>query len=368
MIMAESNYAIIKSYAQSPEIVQRFAEITGSERKANSYINSVIIAVSADDNLKECTPQSIMKSAADAANLGLDVDPRIGEAYLVPYGKNATLITGWRGLRNMAYNTGKVLYLNTNAVYEGQEWVEDQLTGKAHIEGSRKPGGEPIGYFAYLETKDHRVHTVYMTIEEIQEHKKKYAKGWNRQGSAWNTDFAKMAKKTVLRQLLMLYAELDTRAREYLMDADMDEGNWDDEFPDPAEVTKIEKPKHTNEEIIDTLYAGMKNDDEPTVIDAEYSEEVPDPEPEPAPKQKAKAKAQPKKKEQTKTNYPGSQSEYYSWIAQGKTLPHIGISDAKKALEQCKGSINDAWDLIQSWSIERTELRKRETKDQPELI
>jgi hypothetical protein len=69
-----------------------------------------------------------------------------------------------------------------------------------------------------------------------------------------------------------------------------------------------------------------------------------------------------------KTNYPGSQSEYYSWIAQGKTLPHIGISDAKKALEQCKGSINDAWDLIQSWSVERTELRKRETKDQPELI
>lgn len=370
--MTESNYAIIKTYAQSPEVLQRFIEITGSERRAKSYINSVIIAVSADDKLKECTPPSLMKAAADAANLALDVDPRIGEAYLVPYGKNATLITGWRGLRNMAYRTGKVLYLNTNAVYEGQEWVEDQMTGQAHIEGSRKPGGEPIGYFAYVETKDHRVHTLYMTLDEIHAHKEKYAPGWNRSKSAWNTDFEKMAKKTVLRQLLTTWVELSTEQRQMLegmVDYDPDYVPGED-FPDPSEVTVIEKPKQTEAEIMNDL--GYESDDD-DVEDADWDEveeqepdPEPEPEPEPQPKPKKKAKAEPKK--ETKTNYPGSQSEYYSWIAQGKTLPYIGISDAKKALEDSKGELDIAWEILQSWSKEREELRKKEKAGQDKLL
>ena len=347
--MTKDNYALVKKYAQSPEIIQRFIEITGTESRAMRYINSVIIAVSANDSLKQCTPQSIMKAAADAANLSLDVDPRIGEAYLVPYGDTATLIPGWRGLRNMAYHTGKVLYLNTNALYEGQEWVENQLTGIAHIEGT-PTSRNAIGYFAYLETKDHRIHTEYMTVEEIHQHKEKYAKGYTRNKSAWKTEFEKMAKKTVLRQLLYLWAEFDTSAMEYLDGLDdTNELSIGDDFPDPSQVTYIEKPKHTNQEILNELYPGEDNkSDDSNIADIDSTEK-------------------PSKPEVKTTNYPGSQGEYYAWVTQGE-IPYIGIKDAKEILQKSNGELDIAWEAMLSLSKDRVENKGKAKKNQPNLI
>jgi recombinational DNA repair protein RecT len=147
----------------------------------------------------------------------------------------------------MAYRTGQVAKINVGFLAEGQEWVEDQLTGDAHIEGLPK-SNKPIGYFAYLKTFSGREHSLYMTNDEINAHKEKYAQGYDRARSAWNTDFHKMAKKTVLSQLLKAWAPLDPTGTavatlEYTADAI-------DEMPEPGQVTIINPAEARDNDVI----------------------------------------------------------------------------------------------------------------------
>lgn len=353
-----SRDSIVK-YAKSPEIVQRFSEIVGDARAANIYVNSVIVAVASNERLQQCTPQSVMKSAADAAILGLSVDPNLKEAYLVPYKDQCTMQVGWRGVRNMAYNSGKVHNMNVGRIYEGQEWIEDQLTGQARIEGIAT-SKKPVGYFAYLETRDHRIHTLFMSVEDINDHKQKYSPGWNRQDSAWNKDFDKMAKKTVLKQMLYQWAELSPIAVEL---DDIENTSIGEDFPDPGEVTIIEPEKIGSRQILKELgydddegvFDDYDNSDD-DIEDAEY-QDVTEPEPEPAPAPVVKPKPAPQQKKETPTNYPGSSSEFYSMVVAGG-FPHVGVKDAKKALEAAKGELDIAYETVKNLSTEREAMNK----------
>ena len=271
--MTNNNYSAIKKYAASEEIKQIFRGIVGDDH-AEGYVYSVIVAVSASDALKECTPQSIMRSAARAASLGLSCDPALGQAHLVPYKNEATLIPGWRGIRDMAYRTGQVAKINVGYLAEGQEWVENQLTGDAHIEGNPK-NNNPVGWFAYMKTFSGREHSLYMTVDEIQKHKEKYAQGYDRARSAWNTEFHKMAKKTVLNQLLKQWAPLDPTGA-VVANLDYASGAIDD-MPDPEQVT-VTNPLEdkTNNEILDELGFGDNSSTITTqdIIDCDATEVV----------------------------------------------------------------------------------------------
>jgi len=329
--MSDKNYSLIKTYARTPEVLKIFSNILG-ERRAESFVYSVIMAVSADDNLKNCTPESIFQSASRAATLQLSVDPSVMQAYLVPYKNEATLIVGWRGYRDLAYRTGQVKRINVNALYEGQQWIEDALTGEASIEG-RPISGEVQGYFAYMQTVSGREHSLYMTNEQIQNHKVQYAKGYNRQQSAWNTSFDKMAKKTVLKQLLSMWATLDPTG---IMIESIEAMDNVDSFPTIEEVTIIEPEPRPPNEIIAEL--GFEQEE-------------------------AKAKVVQKKEEQVKDGVPKTKEEYYAAVM-AQEVPYVGIKDAQDAFKQSKENVDIAWEMIQSLSKERLEINKKGSKSQ----
>src|SRR3990167_11332743 len=102
-------YQKIKSFMRSDEVVTRFREILG-ERGASAYISSVLIAVANSDALQECSPASVMISAMRAATLHLSCDPVTGEAWIIPFGKKATFVAGYKGLTKMAIRTDKYRY------------------------------------------------------------------------------------------------------------------------------------------------------------------------------------------------------------------------------------------------------------------
>ncbi len=203
-----TNRAIV-NYARSDEMVQRFSEIVGNSRNAMAYISSVLIAVAANNKLQECSPQSIMVSAMRAATLRLSCDPSLGQAHLVPFKDKATLVVGYKGLKDMAIRTGRYRYLNVATVFEGQEVVEDQLKGIHSIEGLRNPGSKPIGYMLYFELMDGYSKTFYMTVDEIMDHGKKYSKSFSFSDSPWKTHTEAMMKKTVLRLGLTKWGYFD---------------------------------------------------------------------------------------------------------------------------------------------------------------
>lgn len=196
-----------KAFIRSETIMERFTEML-DDRRARSYVNSVVLAVASNDKLLECTHASIVTSALRAASLHLSVDPIIAQAYLVPYGGVCTLVVSYKGLRDKAINTNKYRYLHASPVYEGERVEIDRFTGAAELLGS-KLSNTIIGWQATFILYNGFRKTIYMDREEIHAHAKQYSKGYENPKGLWKTSPAKMEKKTVLRLLILHWGELD---------------------------------------------------------------------------------------------------------------------------------------------------------------
>lgn len=247
----------LKDYARSQEVVGRFVELVGSMSAANAYITGVLMQVAERPELRNCTPQSIIGAALRAATMRLWTDPALGQAYIVPYKDKATLVVGYKGLIAMAQRTNKYRHINATSIDDGEEVIEDKLRGLHQVKRI-KPGTRTVGYLAYFAMTNGFERSLYMTREEVQEHAKKYSKSYNRSDSPWQTEFDKMAQKTVLRQLLLRFGQLDPIMRDAL--AGEDEAVIDGEFelPDANDMTlpeqEEEKPPRSAEQAIEELF------------------------------------------------------------------------------------------------------------------
>lgn len=197
----------ITNYMEAPIVKARFANMMG-ERGASTYINSILLAVAESQSLQKCTPVSIYTQALRAATLRLSVDPGIGQAYMVPFGARATLIVGYKGLHDMAVRTGKYRYINVGPVYEGEEVIEDRITGFHRLAG-HKAGDKIVGWLGAFEMTNGYAKTLYMPVDEIHAHAKQYSKSYGDPKSPWTTETPKMDRKTVLRLLLRRWGYID---------------------------------------------------------------------------------------------------------------------------------------------------------------
>jgi recombination protein RecT len=242
----------LRAIMRSDQITQRFEEITGKGH-AGGYISSVLIAVSQNQDLMNCTPNSIIGSALRAATLELSVDPSIGQAYLVPFKGKATLIVGYKGLYQMAIRTGKYRYLNLMPIYEDDDLTEDRSTGililkygNVRVIPERRTRRDqiPAGYLLYMELKDGFKKSVFMTCQECDDHGKKYSKTYDLPNGLWKKDPHKMYQKTVIRQGITHWGYLDPH--DLMNMGAFDEG--DDEETDYMKGVEIKELPHRSVE------------------------------------------------------------------------------------------------------------------------
>jgi recombination protein RecT len=248
--------AVIKNYMRSDVVKSGFSEILG-ERGASAYIASVVIAVSNSEQLQRCTPKSIAVSAMRAAALRLSVDPSLGKAYLMPFKDMATLVVGYKGLIELATRTGKYRYINVGPVYEGETVEEDRISGLHKLSGHRK-GDKIIGYIAAFEMLNGYAKTLYMTLEEIHAHARKYSKSYDNPNSLWKKNPEVMERKTPLRILLQTWGYLDQTDALVAMQSDEDDAidAMAVDLPDVVEAEPESKPLRTEAEILQELGFG----------------------------------------------------------------------------------------------------------------
>lgn len=188
----------IKSMFENENIVKQFNKVLGDRSQA--FITSVLQIVSSSEILKKCTPASIVSCAMTAATLDLPINNTIGHAYIVPFGTNASLIIGYKGLAQLARRSGQYVKLEAMPIYDGQLVAEDPING--HKWDWSKKSNKIIGYFAFYKLKSGEIHELYMTTEQIHAHAKKYSKTYGNKNGAWATNEKEMSEKTVFRILL----------------------------------------------------------------------------------------------------------------------------------------------------------------------
>lgn len=212
---------------KKPQTLQEYVQRMSSQIKlalpANltpeRFERIVLTAISSNPKLQECTPQSFLGAMMSAAQLGVEVNTVLGQAYLIPrkakrgdqYVNECTFQLGYKGMIDLAYRSGDIVNIGAYTVYKNDEFrVQFGLNPDITHVPCMTDRGDPIAFYAYYKTKDGGFGFDVMSVEDVRKHAKQFSesvkRGWS---SPWDTNFEEMAKKTVLKKVLK-YAPLST--------------------------------------------------------------------------------------------------------------------------------------------------------------
>lgn len=261
--VAASTGKTMKDYIKSMEgeIAKALPSVITPER----FTRMVLSALSTDPKLGTCTPASFLGAMMSAAQLGLEPNTPLGQAYILPYSDHGVMKAqfqlGYKGLIDLAYRSGEVELVQAHVVYENDdfEWeygLEPKLTHKP-ASGDR---GKATHVYAMFKTKSGGYGFEVMSMEDINLHAMKYSKSYSSAFSPWKTSFNEMAKKTVLKAVLK-YAPLKSDfVRDMSADGTIKTTISDDMYSEPAEtIVEAQNAEYTdvqtdeNGEVVDDV-------------------------------------------------------------------------------------------------------------------
>lgn len=260
----------LKTVLSAESVQEQFRNALG--KNANSFIASVIDLFNSDSKLRECEPGQVVMEALKAAVLKLPINKSLGFAYIIPfnnsytqkdqYGRDVigqdgkkiwtkrmepTFQLGYKGYIQLAMRTGQYRTLNADVVYEGEVRQVSKLTGEIAFDGEKKEPEKVCGYFCYFELLNGFSKTLYMTVDQMARHAKKYSKGLKKEVTVdqlkaladmpvatddskavgWLGNFHSMGIKTVVRMLLSKYGYLSIEMQSAIAD-DLRSEEWAD--------------------------------------------------------------------------------------------------------------------------------------------
>lgn len=83
------------------------------------------LAVLKNDDLQRCTPKSLFLAMLDAARYGIDPSGPHGKGYLIPYGRTAKFMPGYKGMMSVARKVGMVKDIRAGIVVDGETFEVD---------------------------------------------------------------------------------------------------------------------------------------------------------------------------------------------------------------------------------------------------
>ncbi len=285
----------LQAYIRSGAVQQVIGESIGGDNAGN-FTTSLLSVVNTNPVLQDCPPESVIKAAITAASMKLPIDPNLGLAYIIPYNNKvktkelvkkadgtefertierwqmtAQFQLGYKGFIQLAQRSGQFKRINSTDIREGEYKGIDRRSGEIDfdfIDDDTERNKKPIiGYLGYFRLLNGFEKELYMTVEELNGHAKKYSKNFAKYGTGlWKDQFDVMAKKTVLKLLISKYGALSTSLQTALR---ADQASIDGDGYNYVDNEK--------ESIVDTDEdsANKGKSDKENVIDGETVEDAP---------------------------------------------------------------------------------------------
>jgi recombination protein RecT len=216
------------AFMTAPNIKARINEVVG--KNAQSFMTSIVSAVSANPALQECEPSSILSAAFLGEGLKLSPSPQLGQYYIVPYEnkkagvKQAQFQLGYKGYIQLAIRSGYYRKINVIAIKDGELIRFDPLNEDIEVnlidDFEDRENRETIGYYAMFEYTSGFRKAIYWPKSKMLCHADRFSKAFSKEAykkllagqipekdmwkysSFWYKDFDAMAYKTMLRQLI----------------------------------------------------------------------------------------------------------------------------------------------------------------------
>ena len=257
------------AYLTQDAVKDQINKVIGG-KNGTRFITAIISAVNNNEQLQQCTNQSILSAALLGESLNLSPSPMLGYYYLVQFndknkGKVAQFQIGYKGLIQLAIRSGQYKKINVMAIKEGELEYFDPLNEDIKVnlmvsDWNAREKAKTIGYYATFELTNGFKKSIYWSKEQMEAHAEQYSMGYKaKKGyTFWEKDFDAMAYKTMLRQLLSKWGIMST---EMMSAIDSDEAVINED----GTKTYVE-----TEEIIDAPAAEPKQEEkEPAPAPAE---------------------------------------------------------------------------------------------------
>jgi recombinase, phage recT family len=204
-ITAAKEAKTLKGMLEMPAYKNKFNEMLG--KKAAGFMSSIIAVANNNKLLAKAEPSTVIGAAAQAAMLDLPINQSLGFAYIVPYKGAAQFQLGYKGYIQLAQRSGQYVDIGAKTVFEGELEYENRLLDKFKF--GERTGDKVIGYLAYFRLTNGFEKMLFMELDEMIAHAKKYSKSYSGGTDKWGlADFNTMAEKTVLKRLLSKYGPL----------------------------------------------------------------------------------------------------------------------------------------------------------------
>lgn len=191
---------------------KQFAMALPKHLKPERLIRIVLTEVTKNPKLLDCSEGSMIGAILQAAQLGLEPGGVLGQAYLVPF-KNykkggaleCQLITGYKGLIKLAYQSGEVGAIRARVVREKDAFryhygLEEQLV---HEPWRGPEAGELVAVYAVAKIKGVD-EAQFLVLERWEADLIRHKFSASADKGPWVDDFDEMAKKSALRRLCKL--------------------------------------------------------------------------------------------------------------------------------------------------------------------
>ncbi|WP_367569502.1 recombinase RecT [Lacrimispora sp.] len=189
--------------ALEPEIRRALPTVLTPER----FTRMALSAINNTPELANCTPMSFIAALMNAAQLGLEPNTVLGQAYLIPYKNKGTLECqfqlGYKGLIDLAYRTGQIQIIQAQVVrefdyFEYQYGLDSKLIHKPG-EGER---GEITYIYGFFKLLSGGFGFEVSNKADMDAFALKYSKSFGGKYSPWTEDYEAMAKKSIIKRAL----------------------------------------------------------------------------------------------------------------------------------------------------------------------
>ncbi|MDR2024610.1 MAG: recombinase RecT [Hungatella sp.] len=189
--------------ALEPEIKRALPAVLTPER----FTRMALSALNNTPKLAECTPMSFIAALMNAAQLGLEPNTPLGQAFLIPYKtKNVLEVQfqiGFKGLITLAYRNERVQSIEAHTVYENDVFdYELGLNPKLVHRPCFEERGNIRAFYAVFRLDNGGFRFEVMSRSYVDAYAARYSKAFTSDFSPWKNSYEGMAKKTVIKQLL----------------------------------------------------------------------------------------------------------------------------------------------------------------------
>lgn len=183
-------------------LVQRLPSILPNGMSEERFAAVTVQAIAKNPDLLNADPATVIMASLEAAQLGLEPTGSLSRAWMVTYGEKAQLMIGYQGLIDLARRSGEVKKVVARVVYDGDVFAVEYGTNESITHTPALATSDPsaithVYAIAWLANGDTSFDV--MTKEQVDAIR---ARSRSANKGPWVTDYAEMAKKTVVRRLM----------------------------------------------------------------------------------------------------------------------------------------------------------------------